>query len=373
MERLKVGIIGTGMAFERLHYPAFQELSEQYQITAVCDEDRFKAEKWAKQLGLTENDVYTDYRELARRDDLQVLDIMVPIGLNFTVAEGVAAIISGTGKGIILEKPLAPTLEQAKQAADLPRKYNVMMMIAENYRYDEEVNLIRELVGEGSIGAVDYFIVNRMFSMLDDMSQNTFAAREWRQHPDFPGGFFYDSAVHDMAALRHIFGAIDEVTAYGQKKAEIPGQFSVVNVILKFTSGLTGSFSFCSSIKELQSPLVGLRIFGRKGQIYLEERDAGVVNLFAADGTTRQISYQPRRGYYNELLNFYNAYIGKETLAVTPELEFGDARTVLAILESLEHETPVKVDWTDKFLPDYNRRDLQHTAGESQLTVGEER
>ena len=355
MERLKVGIVGAGMAFERLHYPAFQELGDRYQVVAVCDEDRFKAEQWAQKLGLSDQDIYTDYRELARRDDVQVIDIMVPIGLNFTVAEGVAKIISGTGKGIILEKPLAPTLEQAKAAAELPRKYNIMMMIAENYRYDEETNLIRDLVGEGSIGDVDYFILNRMFNMPDDMRSDNFAAREWRQHPDFPGGFFYDSAVHDMAALRHIFGAIDEVMAYGQKKAGTPGQLTVVNVIIRFASGMTGSYSYCSGAKELQSPLVGLRIFGRNGQIYHEQRDAGVVNVFMADGTSRQISYQPRRGYYNELLNFYNAFTGKEALAVTPELEFGDARTILAILESLEQETPVKVDQNDEFLPNYHQ------------------
>jgi predicted dehydrogenase len=36
MERLKVGIIGTGMAFERLHHPAYQELRANYQIVALC-------------------------------------------------------------------------------------------------------------------------------------------------------------------------------------------------------------------------------------------------------------------------------------------------------------------------------------------------
>jgi predicted dehydrogenase len=349
MERLKVGVIGAGMAFERLHYPAYQELSKEYQIAAICDVDRPKAMESGRKLGLGERDIYTDYREMVRRGDLQVIDIMVPIGKNFTVAEAVAAQVSGTGKGIILEKPLGPTPEQAKAAAEIPRKYQVMIMIAENYRYNEEINLIRDLIREGHLGDVDYFVCNRAFSLPDDMKQDTYMAREWRQYPDFPGGVFYDGAVHDMAALRHIFGAIDEVSAYGQKKAVSLGQYTVVNSIIRFTSGLTGSYSYYSGGKELQAPWVGLRIMGRNGELYHEDRDSGIVNLAYSDGSAKQFPYRPRRGYYNELLNFYHAYLGRETLAVPPEMEYGDSRTIFAILESIEDETPVKVDRDDEY------------------------
>jgi predicted dehydrogenase len=359
MERLKVGVIGTGMGFERLHYPAYQELSAQYQIVAVCDRDRFKAEKWSKKLGLADDAVYSDYQEMIRRTDLQVIDIIVPIELNFKIAATVAQASAGTKKAIILEKPLAPTLEQAKAAAELPQKYGIMMMIAENYRYNEEINLIRDLIREGQIGEVDFFQLTRIFNYLDDMKSDNFAAREWRQHPHFPGGVFYDSAVHDLAALSHIFGALDEVTAYGERKPVTPEQYTVVNAILKFSSGLTGSYSFASGCKELQRPLSGLRILGRNGELYLEERDAGVINITYNDGTSQHLSYQPRRGYYNELLNLYNAYTGKEALAVTPELEYGDAKAALAIVESIENETPVKVDQEDRFQP-FDRAAAQH-------------
>lgn len=354
MERLKVGIIGTGMAFERLHYPAYQELSANYQIVALCDEDKTKAINWAKRLGISEKDVYTDFRDLVTRDDLQIIDIMVPVGLNFTVTEAVAEIISGTKKAIICEKPLAPTLEQAEKCAELPEKYGVAMMLAENYRYNEDPNLIRNLVKDGHIGEVDYFLWNRVLNFPDDIKKDSFLAKEWRQHPDYPGGVFYDTAVHDMAALRHIFGPIDELMAYGQKKQVTFEQLTVVNVIFKFMSGLTGTYNCYTGGKELQSPLVGFRILGRTGEIYQEDRDCGVINIANNNGTSKAISYRPQRGYYNELLNLYNAYLGKETITVTPEVEFGDARTVLAILESLEGETPVKVDEEKAFVPGYS-------------------
>ncbi len=354
MDKLQVGVIGTGMAFEKLHYPAFQELKDKYQIVALCDEDQNKALGWAEKLGILPKDVYSDYRDLAKRDDIQVIDILVPIGLNFTVAEAVAKIAFGTGKGMILEKPLAPTLEQAEKCAELPKKYGIQMMIAENYRYNEDPNLIRDLVQEGHIGEVDYFLWNRVVNFPDDMKKDAFPAKEWRQYPDFPGGEFYDVSVHDMAALRHIFGPIDELMAYGQKKDAALGQLAIVNVVFRFMSGFTGSYNFYCAGKEMQRPLVGLRIIGRKGEIYQEERDSGTINIAFTDGSSKQVSYTPQRGYYNELLNFYNAFLGKEQISVTPELELGDAKTVLAILESIEQETPVKVDEQEAFIPAYN-------------------
>ncbi len=366
MEKLRVGIIGTGMAFEKLHYPAFQELKDQYQIVALCDEDLKKAISWSTKLGLSEKDAYSDYRELTKRDDIQVIDIMTPIGLNFTVAEAVAKIISGTGKGIILEKPLAPTLEQAEKCAELPRKYGVLMMIAENYRYNEDPNLIRDLTQQGHIGEIDYFLWNRVVNFPDDMTQNAFPAKEWRQRPDFPGGIFYDVSVHDMAALRHIFGPIDELMAYGQNKDVALGQLAVVNVIFRFMSGFTGSYNFYCAGKEMQRPLVGLRIIGRKGEIYQEERDSGVINIAYNNGTSKQLSYTPQRGYYNELLNFYNAFFGEEPISVSPELELGDAKTVLAVLESIEQETPVKVDEQETYIPAYDL-ERKKTYGEKRM------
>jgi Predicted dehydrogenases and related proteins len=354
MERLKVGIIGTGMAFERLHYPAYQELSANYEIVALCDEDKSKALNWAKKLAISEKDVYSDFRKLAERDDLQVIDIMVPIDQNYTVTEAVAAIVGKTSKAIICEKPLAPTLEQAQKSAAIPEKYGVAVMIAENYRYNEDPNIIRNLVGEGHIGEADFFVWNRVLNFPDDMKKDAFPATEWRQHPDYPGGVFYDTAVHDMAALRHIFGPVDELMAYGQNEKAALNQLAVANVIFRFMSGFTGSYNFYAAGKEMQRPLIGLRIIGRKGEIYQEERDCGTINIAYYDGSSKQIPYKPQRGYYNELLNFYNAYTGKETITVTPEVELGDAKTLLAILESIEEETPVKVDGIQAYTHHYD-------------------
>ena len=335
-----MGIIGTGMAFERLHYPAYQELIDKFQIVAICDSDIQKTKNWLQPLGLRPEDVYSDFHEMMKRDDLDAFDIMVPIELNYEITEEVAQ----AGKPIICEKPLAPTKEQTEAARDLPRKFNIPIMIAENFRHNDEINIIRDLIRTKNIGTVYCFIQNRVVDFPSDMLKNKFPAKEWRQHPEFPGGTFLDTGVHDIAGLRHIFGAIDYVQAFGRGQEEDFAPYTIIQANFQFKSGVTGHFAFFSVGKEMQRPLIGLRIWGTNGMIFLEERDCGTVNVAYNDGTSEQIPYKPQRGFYHELLNFYRAATGEEPLSVTPEIEYGDAMTVFAILDSIKERQIMPVD-----------------------------
>ncbi|MCR4424994.1 MAG: Gfo/Idh/MocA family oxidoreductase, partial [Firmicutes bacterium] len=346
----------------RLHYPAFQKLSDLFEIVAVADPNEERLGEWAGRLNLDQSATYASWEEMLRRDDLDAIDIMVPIPDNFTVTETVAQRLSEKGKvnrrdrGIICEKPLAPTMAQARAARDLAEKYHIPIMIAENYRYSQEIDLIRDLVRTARVGRIVYFLQNRVLDFPNDMVGNTFSAREWRQHPDFPGGAFADSALHDLAALRHIFGAIRQVHAFGRSQEEDFCPYSVIIANLLFASGLPGQFAFYSAGREMQRPLVGLRIFGTEGMIYLEERNAGVINIARNDGTSEQISYEPQKGFENELLNFHKALSGEESLSVTPEMEFGDVKTVHSILRSIREERVVSVDETTKYGPHHDER-----------------
>jgi predicted dehydrogenase len=289
------------------------------------------------------------------RDDLDIVDILVPIELNYKVTEAVAKRLAGRRCGIICEKPLAPDMSQARQARDLAQKYNLPVMIAENFRYSEEHNLIRDLVRTKRVGDIYYFIQNYIFDFPSEMPKDKFAAREWRQHPEFPGGVITDTGVHYMAGLRHIFGAIDQLQAFGRPQQADFSPYAAVNVNLLFKSGVTGQFSFCCAAKEMQHPLIGLRIFGTQGMIYLEEPNAGTINLAYNDGRSEQIHYETEKGFYNELLNFHKALTGTEPISVPPEMEYGDLKAVLSILKSIEEQRIVSVDEEASYMPSYNQ------------------
>ena len=340
MEKLKLGVIGIGMAWERLHWPAIQELSDRYEVAAVCNRTKQDAENFANSINLGTENVYQDYRELLERDDLDAVDVLVPIPDNFEIAEAVIK----SGKNLIAEKPLAATLEGAQKLVELADKHPIQVMVAENYRYNEENNIIKDIISQGKIGDVIYFIQNNMVDFKEEMKGNTFAATEWRQYPEYKGGTFLDAGIHDIAALRHIFGAVDSVCALGQPQQEPFSPYKSINAQILFRSGVIGQYSYCSHNKELQKPMVGFRIFGTQGEIYLEEKTSGTIYVNYSDGNNEQITYKPGRGYYNELVNFYDGLVGNQQILVTPGKEYGDLKMVFDILSSIETKQPVKVD-----------------------------
>ena len=82
------------------------------------------------------------------------------------------------------------------------------------------------------------------------MKKDTFAAREWRQHPEYAGGTFLDAAIHDLAALRHIFGAVKQVYAMGSRKRRISPLTGLLILRWNFKIGVIGHFSYYSDGKE---------------------------------------------------------------------------------------------------------------------------
>ena len=172
------------MAFEQLHLPPTSaSATTTGSLPSVTGMSR--ANRYREQLGLSESQIYQDWRPMVARDDVDVIDIMVPIELNFAITQAVAHAVSGTGKGIICEKPLGANLREAAAARELPAKFKVPIMIAENRRYSPETNIIRDMVQSGRVGDVVYFTYSRTTDFPSQMMRDDFAAREWRQHPDY--------------------------------------------------------------------------------------------------------------------------------------------------------------------------------------------
>lgn len=336
MKKIRLGVIGTGLAWEQLHYPAIQELNDKYEIVALANRTRQDAENFANKINLDLKNVYDDYNELLKVEDIDAVDILVPIQLNFEVAEAAM----NAKKHIICEKPMAPDIKQAEKFLSLSRNYDKLILIAENYRYNEEYKIIRDIIYSEKIGSPVYFIMNNVSCFPCGMSGNSYAGTEWRQHPRFPGGAFLDAALHDVAAMRYIFGNAKCLQAFGKPQNEDFNPYLSVNVNILFENDVIGLYTYFPSSVETQKPAIGFRIFGTKGEIFLENKDSGIIEVSYHDGMgqnikNEKITYTPGRGYYNELLNFYNAFCGKEQILVTPEIEFGDVKMIFDMLESV--------------------------------------
>ena len=325
MEKIRLGVIGTGMAWDKLHWPALQQLREQYEVVAVCDMDIGKARDFAGQIGLRPEQIYSDHRHMLRREDIAAVDVLVPIAENFEVARDVIR----AGKGLIAEKPLAATLEGARELIALKNRHGTKMMVAENFRYEECSAIIKEALGQ--IGEVAYFILNTAAGFEEGMAGDSFSAKEWRQHPEFPGGIFLDGGVHDMAFMRYLFGEAQGLHAFAAKHDREYCPWRNINAAIRFAGGVIGNYNFYSPGAELAKPPVGLRIYGSLGEIVLEGKDCGAVKLYCKDGRMEEKPFAPGMGYANELLNFHSGDI-----VSTPEKALGDMELLYRIMDAVK-------------------------------------
>ena len=326
MTKIRLGVVGAGMAWDRLHRPALEQLRDQYEVVAVCDTDIAKAQAAAVQFGLGPDRVYTDHRKLLQRVDIDTVDVLVPIAENYNVAKDVIL----AGKHLIAEKPLAATLQGAKELIGLKNMHGTKMMAAENFRYEEFSTIIKEVIASGQIGEVAYFILNTGADFEEDMCGDTFGAKEWRQHPSFAGGIFLDGGVHDMALMRFLFGEAQNVQALAARQNKDYCPYRNINALIQFGGGVIGSYHYWSSSAELAKPPVGLRIFGSLGEIVMESKDCGVVQIYYKSGRSERKQFMPDMGFYHELFHFYEGDI-----VSTPEKELGDMELIFRILDQI--------------------------------------
>src|SRR5439155_25056438 len=106
-ERLRVAVVGGGVG--TFHIDAYRSLPEQYDLVAICDIDRAKAQQLATAHAIPR--VTTDIADLCRMDDLDVIDICTPPHLHFAQIQQVLA----AGKHAICEKPLVSSLREVDE------------------------------------------------------------------------------------------------------------------------------------------------------------------------------------------------------------------------------------------------------------------
>ena len=339
MEKIKLGIIGLGLAWERLHAPAFERLKDRFEIVAVCDTDENKAREAAVYMDLPATAVFSDYNKMLARANIEAVDCIVPIRESFECA---AAVIK-SGKHLITEKPLAHTPKAAKELIQLKNRMKIKMLVAENIRYEEQNIIISNLISDGHIGNVVYFIDNHVVEYEKQAETGGFAQTEWRQHPHYPGGVLLDSGVHHVARMRFLFGNILSVAASGRPTSVGFSPYSCANALFTFHDNIAGHYSFFMAGKETQAPLVGLRIFGTHGEIFLENRECGFVNVSYRDGRpSGVIPYTPNEGYYHELEDFHTAIRFGGKVESTPEKALGDMETIFNIMNAIKLKQTIR-------------------------------
>jgi predicted dehydrogenase len=132
---MRAGVVGAGH-MGQYHILVYAELWD-VELVGLVDVDASKVARLAAQY---DTQAFTDYRELFGKVD--VVSIAVPTPLHFEVARD----FMEAGIGVLVEKPLTPTLEEARELFRLARERNVVLHVGHVERFNGAVQELRKIV-----------------------------------------------------------------------------------------------------------------------------------------------------------------------------------------------------------------------------------
>ncbi|TDE33157.1 Gfo/Idh/MocA family oxidoreductase [Nonomuraea mesophila] len=203
-DRTTIGVGMVGYAFMgRVHSQAWRSVGAFFDLplaprmAVLAGRSKERTEAAAAQLGW--DAVETDWRELVKRDDVQIVDICTPGDSHAEIA--LAALEAG--KHVLCEKPLANTVAEAEAMVRAAEAAPGKSMVAFNYRRVPAVALARRYVEEGRLGKIRH--VRAQY--LQDWIVDPEFPLVWRLQKDKAGaGALGDIGSHIIDAAQFVTG-----------------------------------------------------------------------------------------------------------------------------------------------------------------------
>jgi myo-inositol 2-dehydrogenase/D-chiro-inositol 1-dehydrogenase len=223
---MRFGLIGYG-AWGQHHAVAIKAAPGAALAGIACASERTAAQARIDHPGIP---VYTDYRALLDRGDVDAVDIVVPIYRHAEV--GIAALAAG--KHVLLDKPMAKTLEECDALIAAQTRSGKVLSIAHDYRASRQYVQIRELIDAGEIGDLQYVSVN--------LFRNRFrqGSGDWRFTPEKVGSWILEEPVHFFDLALWYFepvGLPRSIFAVGNSRLSKPGLYDDFTAVARFPSG----------------------------------------------------------------------------------------------------------------------------------------
>ncbi len=270
-----VGMLGYGF-MGKAHTNAYRAMPlfmypppARPRLVAICGRQLDALKRAAERYGYDR--YYTDWRDVIRDPDVELVDI----GLPNAVHHGPAIAAADAEKPVLCEKPLATTVEAAAAMTAAVAKAQVKNMVGFNYRFVPALRLAKDLIDRGAIGKILHFHA----AYLQEWIMDPAFPRVWRLDRTVAGaGALGDLGSHLIDLARFLVGEIVAVCAAtttiipDRPLPEDPTQSGAVTVddafmaLIKFQPGALGvveASRFCAGRKNYQR----IEIYGTEGSI----------------------------------------------------------------------------------------------------------
>jgi D-apiose dehydrogenase len=256
-QRQRVALIGCGF-FAPNHIHAWMGLDEA-ELVAVCDNDAERARQAAHLAG--EVPFFTDAAEMLVAVTPDVVDIVTTAPSH----PGLARLCAEYRTPAIIQKPLAPSFDEAVAIARIAQSSGIRMMVHENFRFQKPIRAVKQILDAGEIGEPRYCSVG--FRCGYDIYQGQPYLRDEERL------VLMDIGVHVFDVARFLMGEITELSCRAQKvRADVRGE-DMATALVGFANGAMGlvEASWGSFLARDPFPETLISVEGTAGTVVLEQ------------------------------------------------------------------------------------------------------
>ncbi|SER86588.1 Predicted dehydrogenase [Tranquillimonas rosea] len=253
---MKGALIGCGF-FARNQLHAWAEVPGA-EIVALCDRDPARLDETARAFGISRT--YADADEMLVREDLDFVDIATTVDSHRPLVE----LAARSGVHVICQKPIAPTMADARAMVAAVAESGKVMMVHENFRWQSPIRRAVEAVRAGAIGT-PFFGRISFRSGYDVFSGQPYLAEGERF-------IIEDLGIHILDISRALFGDVTRLTATTRRvNPRIRGE-DVATMLLSHDSGVTSvvDCSYATRRSPETFPETLLEIDGTEGTLRLD-------------------------------------------------------------------------------------------------------
>ena len=291
--------------------------------------DRRKAQTYCKMF--EGRDFFGSYEEAAADPRVEAMYFCTPHHLHMEHALMAASF----SKHILVEKPMARTLEEGERMDAAARDAGVKLMVAENYRFMPVVQKSRELIRQGVIGTVRFIQIQE---------ESNFTLGSWRSDGEMMGGgVLIDGGIHSVDMLIDLAAIPEEVYASRLPMALnlTEGEDGIV-LMARLKGGATGLINHAWGISRRAWSL-WVAISGTKGRIYFEPKKP-TMTLESGEGTRTFRFPEDRTGIGAMVKEFRDSIRDDRPPLTSAQEGLRDLKVVLRAYESAAKQSPLPVD-----------------------------
>lgn len=254
-ENLRIALIGCGRISNR-HIDVIKAQPD-LSLVGVCDINKERLEKAAKKAKVLP---YSNYIEMCKELNPDIVSVLVESGKHVEVACSVVPYV----KKIIVEKPMALTLDDSDRLIDTCENAGVGLFVVKQNRYNRPVLKLREAIVNNRFGKLTLGTVRVRWCR----EQSYYDQDKWRGTWAMDGGVFANQASHHIDLLQWMMGPVESVQAYTTTRlVDIETEDTGV-AILRFSSGALGIVEATTATRPID--LEGsISILGERGTVVI--------------------------------------------------------------------------------------------------------